>query len=513
MRSLCSQGGAGSRVNAPRVSSLLLLAIGVSTACGSSGSDAGTADATSSENSTSGSTATVGGTPSATVTGTTSPGESSTDGTSTTGSVTGDFTVDLSLSEAIQTVGIVEFSTSRTLDSARIEFGRQPGSYEYSAPVDLAEPNYRTLLLGMKEATTYYVQVFGESGGTTLSSEVLTVETGNLPNSTPNVTVNDVNASALYGGFTINCTGVGGIGGTQGSGVAFIIDQDGDAVWSYDLAGTVVSGCSRARMSYDGKDMWIGNFSNVSPDGALMRLRMDGLTNETYSFPGRHHDFTVLPNNNVLFQEQENGGMGMGGADEGPDIIRELDVNTGTAREIYHENTDFSEQIAESGAHTNYIKYVPHLNAISFSMRHTSTIAVITYPEVGETAELLMVFGGPLTDFDFSWEIQHGHEVLENSILIFNNNAEGSFGESAVLEYEYDLATGTGTKVLDYRSGNSSGAFGDAHRLPNGNTFITYSTAGVWHEIDAAGTLLREMTTDGLGYSQHRKELYGPPPI
>ena len=352
-----------------------------------------------------------------------------------------------------------------------------------------------------------------ESGGATLSSEVLTIETGNLPNSTPNVTVNDVNPSALYGGFTINCTGVGGIGGTQGSGVAFIIDQDGDAVWSYDLSGTVVSGCSRARMSYDGKDMWIGNFSNVSPDGALMRLRMDGLTNETYSFPGRHHHFTVLPNNNELFQEQENGGMGMGGADEGPDIIRELDVNTGEAREIYHENTDFAEQISESGAHTNYIKYVPHLNAISFSMRHTSTIAVISYPEVGETAELLMVFGGPLNDFDFSWEIQHGHEVLENSILIFNNNAEGSFGESAVLEYEYDLASGTGTKLLDYRSGNSSGAFGDAHRLPNGNTFITYSTAGVWHEIDASGALLREMTTDGLGYSQHRKTLYGPPPI
>jgi hypothetical protein len=124
-----------------------------------------------------------------------------------------------------------------------------------------------------------------------------------------------------------------------------------------------------------------------------------------------------------------------------------------------------------------------------------------------------MVFGGPLNDFDFSWEFQHGHELLEDSILIFNNNAAGSFSESAVLEYEYDLASGTATQVMNYLSGNSSGAFGDVQRLPNGNTFITYSTAGVWHEIDAAGTLLREMTTDGLGYSQHRKELYGPPPI
>src|SRR5690606_10843037 len=98
------------------------------------------------------------------------------------------------------------------------------------------------------------------------------------------------------------------------------------------------------------------------------------------------------------------------------------------------------------------------------------------------------------------------------SIIIFNNNAEGSFGESAVLEYEYDLASGSGTQVLNYLSGNSSGAFGDAQRLPNGNTFITYSTSGVWHEIDAGGNLLREMTTESVGYSEHRKSMYGPPP-
>jgi len=443
----------------------------------------------------------------------TNPSSGSTMGASTTGNpASGEIALSLSLSEAIATVGIAEFSATGVIDAARIEFGRQAGSYEFSAPVDLTEPNYRTLLLGMKESTTYYVQVFAESGGDTLTSEVLTLDTGALPNATPTVTVNDINPSALYGGFTVNCTGVGGVGGTQGSGVAFIIDQDGDAVWSVELAGTPVSGCSRARMSFDGKDMWIGNFSNVSPDGALMRLSMDGLTSETFSFPGRHHDFTVLPNNNILFQEQENGGMGRGGADEGPDLIKELDVNTGIARLLYHENTDFSVQISESGAHTNYIKYVPHLNAISFSMRHTSTIAVITYPEVGATAELLMVFGGPLNDFDFSWEYQHGHELLENSILIFNNTAADSFGESAVLEYEYDLTAGTGTQVMNYLSGNSSGAFGDVQRLPNGNTFITYSTAGIWHEIDASGALLREMSTDSFGYSQHRKTLYGPPP-
>lgn len=435
-------------------------------------------------------------------------------GTSTTGeAVPGDFTVNLTLSDAIQTVGIVEFSSPSPIDEARVDFGREAGNYEFSAPVDLSAPNYRTLLLGMKENTTYYVQVFAQSGGTTLSSEVLTLDTLSLPNATPSITVNNVDPGALYGGFTINCTGVGGFGGNQGSGVAFVIDKDGDPVWAYDLAGTEVSGCSRARMSFDGKDMWIGNFSNVSPDGALMRLSMDGQTSRVYSIPGRHHDFAVLPNNNILYQAQANGGMGRGGADEGNDLINELDVETGESRLLYDENTDFSEQISESGAHTNYIEYVPHLNGISFSMRHTSTIAVISYPAVGEQAQLLMVFGGPLSDFDFSWTIQHGHELLENSLLIFNNEAEGGFGSSAALEYQYDLSSGTGELVMNYApEGRSSGAFGDVQRLPNGNTLVTYSTQGVIHEIDANATLLREMSTDPLGYSQHRKTLYGPPP-
>jgi hypothetical protein len=42
---------------------------------------------------------------------------------------------------------------------------------------------------------------------------------------------------------------------------------------------------------------------------------------------------------------------------------------------------------------------------------------------------------------------------------------------------------------------------------------VTYSTSGVIHEVSAAGTLLREITTSAsLGYSEHRATLYGPPP-
>jgi hypothetical protein len=149
---------------------------------------------------------------------------------------------------------------------------------------------------------------------------------------------------------------------------------------------------------------------------------------------------------------------------------------------------------------------VPFMNAISFSMRHIHTIGVLSYPE----GQLITTFGGDLSDYDISWDSQHGHQLLEDTILIFNNNGTG--GGSSVLEYQYDINAHTATLLHDYASGVSSMAFGDAKRLPNGNTFITYSTAGVIHEVDASWNLLRVIETDAMGYTTHRKTLYGAPP-
>src|SRR5690606_27994640 len=154
-------------------------------------------------------------------------------------------------------------------------FGRDPNAFEYRAPVDLAEPDHRTLLLGMKQSTSYFVRITAEGGGQTHSSAVHTVETGFLPNGLPVMEVEDQNASARYaeGGFTAVCTGVasgcfpagsseGGTGGVGCRCFAFIYDKDGDHVWAYGLRDTPAAECSRARKWLDGKHMWLGNFSN-----------------------------------------------------------------------------------------------------------------------------------------------------------------------------------------------------------------------------------------------------------
>jgi hypothetical protein len=410
-------------------------------------------------------------------------------------------------------VGVITWAIDQPIASAYIEFGRDPEVPEYFAPVDLNEPDLRTLLLGMKSAGTYTYRIVSRGcAGEVYVSPDTTLVAGFLPNAMPPVTVQPKDATGLYAGFTLSCNGYGNFQNLERPGAsswAFILDKDGDYVWSLELADSAVPDCSRIRMSHDGKHMWLGNTSTTKPNGALVRMKMDGSEEQVFSLPARHHDFTVLPGGNILYFEQQNGG-GVFDETEGPDSIMELDPATGQSSLIYDQTVDFSDIIdANAGAHTNGITYVSHLNAFSFSMLYPDTIALLSYPD----AQILGVFSGQKDEFGVSWDAQHGHEFLPSSLLVFNNWSD--VGDSALLEFPYDLTT----KTLGERSVYapdpeiSTIAFGAVQRLPNENTLVTFSSNGVVHEIDSNKQLLQETVIDAvLGYATRRATLYGPPP-
>lgn len=421
--------------------------------------------------------------------------------------------MNIALSSQIPTVGVVTWSTTDTIDSAVINFGRDQANLEYQAPVDLTQTDYRTLLLGMKQSTTYYVQVVAKGGGKTYSSNVSSIKTGYLPNGIPVFTVKDSMASALYagGGFTVNCTGLAGgpgIGGPTGKTWGLIFDKDGDVVWAYDLTSTGANGCSRARMSYDGAYLWAGNFAwganGSSMNGDLTRVAMDGSNSHDFPIPARNHDFAILPNGHPFYFTEDSGL-------NGPDTIREFDPSTGASTAIYDEVTDYSSLLTAgmpAGAHTNQVNFVPALNAISFSMLFPNTVGLVSYPG----GKVLDTFGGTQSSFpNMTWSWQHGHEVLSDHIWIFNN--QGTDGSADVLGFHFDASSNTTTQILDYKAGIACLEFGDVKELPNGNLYLTYSIGGDFREITQSGTLLREVTTSNVvGYSEHRGTLYGPPP-
>lgn len=431
------------------------------------------------------------------------------------------FVINVTQSPIIGTVASVEFSVGLPLTQASVQFGRTEGIWEYEAPVDdLAGATHQALLLGMKPGTTYAARIVAESGGSVISSPVFPVETGFLPNGLFGVVTTNPAAGTLAGGFTITCNGFGNAVASSSDTYATILDADGDFVWAYPLGDTPVSTCSSARMSFDGRHMWIGNFSNVTDDGALLRVTMDGAESESYSLPGRHHHFAILPNGHVLYPAQKNGG-GCGvdggsscnggpgtGNQEGADLIMDLDPETGQSTQLYDEDQDFAAEIAEYGAHTNYVSYVPHLSAVSFSMRHMSAIGLLSYPE----GELLAVFNGPdsIAGFGVDWEVQHGHQFTEERLLVFNNTTSGN---ANILGVSFDLEAETGTVDTLIAAGGTSLAFGDVQQLEGGNLMVTYSTSGVIEEVDPSGAVLQRMTaTEALGYAVRRKTLYGAPP-
>lgn len=473
------------------------------------GSTSGTTGSSSNSSSTSGGTSS-----SSNGTSNGSVGTNTSDPTSSTSLSGGDtstvdctFQVMESISQNIGTVGIVEWSVDLgAVDQAEIQFGLDT-SYGMTAPVDLSEPGYRTLLLGMKPNQQYHFRIVASGGGQRCDSGDQTIMTQAPPNGViPRLTINTPNPGARAGGFKVLSI--------YGSGYVIILDTDGDPVWWYKAPGTVnaANGLSRARMSYDGKSMWMRN-TNVANDGSsATRVAMDGSNPQSYdtNVVNGHHDFTVTPDNGVAFIAFEQSGSQC-------DDIVEMD-EAGNVTTVYHLRDAVGELIGGGGGgpfggggqcHSNAIHYNAFDDTYTVSQRDFNTIV-----KVSRSGELKWILGGQISTFqgDVNWSVQHGHHnVSENEIVFFNN---GTSGPSTAVELQ--LMGMQATRTWSYQTGNvSSFTLGDVQRLPNGNTLVVFSNAGEIHEVDEQGNLVESLSaglSGAFGYIEARPTLYGPPP-
>ncbi len=410
------------------------------------------------------------------------------------------FTVDATTSESIPTVGIVEWSTSLTnVTSAEIQFGSST-DYAHTAPVDLTESNYRTLLLGNKGSATVHYRIVANGGGTECVSEDYTLQTGRTPNNPPEPqSITTPNPGARAGGFKVTSLYQG-----QQGGQGFILDADGDIVWWHPLSPD----CTRARMSYDGKYMWLGS-SNVGGFGPgsgarMTRVSMDGLDAQDMSsqFNGMHHDFAVLPDETVVFMHYATSANGCDGISErAPD---------GSVRAVV---ASVCQLLGIQRSHMNAIHHDATDDTIVFSELESST-----YAKVDRNGDVKWILNGPGATFtntgEYGWNANHGFHLLgQDRILIFNN---ASIGQDS-LAIELTLSGNSASRVWTYGEGSriNNNVMGDVQRLSNGNTLVTYSTQGLVHEVDADGNLVEELgwpIGGAIGYMMHRESLYGPPP-
>jgi hypothetical protein len=416
------------------------------------------------------------------------------------GGATGNCTfsgVTATTSPKIPTVGIVTWSTSMAgLTSAKIDFGLTT-SYGFTAPVDLTAADYRTLLLGMKASRTYHYRITATGGAGSCSSGDYTLATGAKTNGLPTIAVTTHQASKVAGGFLI--TGQYADNAGASGAPAYILDADGDIVWWYSIGSNVTG----ARMSYDGKHMWI-NKANV-PSGAanVRRVTMDGMMEEDLSaeFAGLNHQLTVLPDETVAFYA-----YGSSGCDDvkerAPDGTVKTIVNAATA------------QGATGDCHLDTIQYSPLDDTLVFSDHDHGN-----YTKVTRTGATVWVMGGPTSQFgsDLWTGTNHGLHILGLDRILIFNNASAQTG-SIAMEWQLTLtepksATKTWSYTANPRINNA--VMGDVQRLGNGSTIVAYSTQGVLHEVDSGAELVQTLAWPlgtSFGYIEKRASLYGPPP-
>jgi hypothetical protein len=182
--------------------------------------------------------------------------------------------------------------------------------------------------------------------------------------------------------------------------------------------------------------------------------------------------------------------------------------------------------VGATACHSNYTQYSKDDDALVISELDTQTVAKI---KRSDGSVIWRLNGNKPTITGVSWKGgNHGiHLLALDDLLLFVNNsrtipggggsAGGTGNGSIAIQIKLDLGAATASQIWSYKAnpGVQNDVMGDLQRLPNGDTFVGYSTQGVAHEVAADGTLLQEWVWPlgaSFGFTEKSATLYGPPP-
>ena len=378
------------------------------------------------------------------------------------------------------TVAIVTWSVEGvSIDRAEIDFGLDM-QYGMTAPVALADPEHRTVLLGMKPNRTYHFRVTVESGSDVYVSADHLIETG------PATNLVTVSSEMILPGMHEPGFIITNQFSRQQGAVAFIIDSDGEIIWWYE---SDIGQLSRARMSYDGKYMWLVPDRGDYASDALEAIRMDTLASYFVEDAGASHDGTSV--NSDVFAYINYGEGDCGSVFE----VRE----DGALAEIF-ESSEYFPGLVPPECHMNALRYNEAEGLYTVSDRDHDIFLI------DRQGEIHWQLSDIVDNTSYGAE-HHGHQLLPDSIILFANLGGAGLSSAAI---EFSLTDGR--EIFRYDPGVFSVWLGDVQRLPEGNTLVTFSVAGEIHEVDPDGNLVRRIEIGNtLGYSMWRPTLYGPP--
>ncbi len=169
----------------------------------------------------------------------------------------------------------------------------------------------------------------------------------------------------------------------------------------------------------------------------------------------------------------------------------------------------------EGWTHANAIRYRAADDSYYVSLRAQDGILKVDRG----SGELLWALGTGLSDFTDPdggsaafFNAQHGFEVLDGTLLVFNNG-DAEETASRALEVAVDEATFEAEIVWEYAPDPDvfCPTLGDIHRFDSGHTLVLFSTAGQADEVTPDGEVVWQLSADiggALGYGVFTDTLY-----
>ena len=387
------------------------------------------------------------------------------------------------ISDRVPTVAIVSWTASVTADTW-IEYLGDDGVWRATPVVQTATGVHEMPLLGLHPETEVTYRVLAESGGLRAESQPATIVTGALPTGAPGAELTPPTAAAS------NLPYVAGV--TTQSGwddmVLFVVDRGGELVWYLPCDPDRFSMVVRA--SQDGtrllfNDIWIAE----SERSEVHWIGLDGAIRQSWPTPGMHHPFVDLPDGSVAWGARAEG--------TGAEELRQVDADGATTTLWISDEWAAEVGAVSSDFNSNALWYEPSSDSLLLSSPQLNTVVEVEHGS-GDT---LRQFGAANGSFAFdppesAFVRQHGaHYTAAGTLLLTSteNMTDGTFAR----EYEIDDENRTLEQVWAYGDGTGAWIMGEAHRLPNGNTLISYGSTPIVREVTPGGDIAWQLDWTG----------------
>lgn len=427
----------------------------------------------------------------------------------------------------VETVIVVPWEATRDVVARVVYVDTAAPDTELATPASDSSTSGLVNVLGLRPNRTIELHLEADEDGQTVCSPTLTITTGSLPAELPEMVVSTAVEGRVEGWETVAVI-------REKTSFATILDADGGFVWASEVPSTIY----RATLSRDHTAV----LSNQPPQfwtavGTLRRTPLGEGDEQAVEVVGAHTDFVELPDGTVatlgwankLFDNDTRNLLG--------DTIIEV-APDGTQTEVWNLfdhvepnlDTVYAPSPVSTGEEVPFLEEWSHVNSINYDEASDDYIVTGSFNHSvmridRATGDMVWVVtdGGGATDFQVvsdarELELPHSAQLTDDgTVLAFSRGAVGSEDDPAacawVTELALDDGSGTATPVMHYTSDDcvTIPYLGEARRIDDGNTMVTWSPAGRLSQIDADQALVFQLDLDlgsAFGFGEWTADLY-----